>query len=241
MARKRSIWTKIVEKADDGLLWLTGRIYGWPPLARLITGQFHRLYYTNARRTWFYSTTWLGAPILKNPFDIWIYQELIYRVRPDLIIECGTFEGGSAYYYAQLCELLGHGRVITIDTQPKASRPTHPRLTYYLGSSTADATLEYLRSQIAPDDVVLVNLDSDHSRDHVLAEMRIYSKLVSLGSYLIVEDSNLHGHPVRPLHGPGPLEAIRQFLKENPAFEIDRGCEKHYLTFNPEGYLRRLY
>ena len=85
----------------------------------------------------------------------------------------------------------------------------------------------------------MVVLDSDHHRDHVLAELRTYSALVTPGSYLIVEDTNINGHPVRPEFGPGPMEAVDEFLRESPDFAIDPEREKFFLTFNPRGFLRR--
>jgi cephalosporin hydroxylase len=184
-------------------------------------------------------TRWLGVRTDKCPLDLWIYQELLHELKPDLIVETGTAFGGSALYLASLCDLLGRGEVLTIDVQPQEGRPEHPRLEYFHGSSVAPETLEYVRSRAAKAGTVLVVLDSDHRKEHVLEELRLYAPLVTPGSYVVVEDTILNGHPVSPDFGPGPMEAAEVFLRTESAFKVDRGREKLYLTFNPKGYLRR--
>lgn len=184
-------------------------------------------------------TRWLGVRTDKCPLDLWIYQELLHELKPDLIVETGTAFGGSALYFASLCDLLGHGRVLTIDVQPQEGRPEHPRLEYYTGSSVAPETLAHVQRRAEGSSTVLVVLDSDHRKEHVLEELQLYAPVVTPGSYLVVEDTILNGHPVSPEFGPGPMEAVEEFLRTNPSFEADRGCEKLYLTFNPKGYLRR--
>jgi len=209
------------------------------PSSGRVTRRFHRLYYDRRRETW-RNTTWLGTEVLKCPLDLWIYQELVHELRPDWIIETGTAFGGSASYLASLCELVGHGRVLSIDIETRPDRPSHPRIEYLTGSSIAPETLAEVRRRVRPEERTVVILDSDHSRDHVLAELRAYHPLVGLGSYCIVEDSNVGGHPVAPELAPGPMEAIRAFLAENDAFAVDRSREKFYLTFNPSGFLKRV-
>jgi len=202
---------------------------------RTIIDQFHRLYYDSVV---FSNTSWLGVTALKCPLDMWIYQEIIHEVRPDVIVECGTAHGGSALFLASMCELLGKGQVVTMDVEEKPGQPQHPRIRYLLGSSTSGEIVEQVRDAVRDQDRVMVILDSDHSKDHVLAELGIYSELVTPGSYLIVEDTNL-GHPVRPDFGPGPMEAVEEFLAARTDFAADRSREKFFLTFNPGGYLRR--
>jgi cephalosporin hydroxylase len=199
---------------------------------------FHKLYYTMSNRT--ADLFWLGIPIAKCPLDLWIFQEIIFEVKPDVIIECGTSYGGGALFLASLCDMISNGRIITIDIESKEGRPEHKRITYMLGSSTSTEIVENVRSLIEDKDRVMVVLNSDHSKEHVLKELRIYSKLVTKGSYLIVEDTNINGHPVYPGFGPGPMEAVEEFLKENKDFVTDRNREKLYLTYNPKGYLRRI-
>jgi len=200
---------------------------------------FHRLYYDNGGRTW-YNTFWLGVPCQKCPLDLWVYQEIISDLRPDVIIESGTGTGGSALFLASCCELVKNGRVITIDIEGQPDKPGHQRITYLSGSSISEQIVQQLKQLINQTDKVVVILDSEHTKEHVLQELRIYSKLVTPGSYLIVEDSNINGHPVMADFGPGPMEAIREFLKENESFIMDHTKEKFYLTFNPSGYLKRL-
>jgi len=141
-----------------------------------IVKEFQRLYYNTRSRTWL-NTNWLGVPIIKCPFDLWIYQEMLFELRPDLVVECGTSKGGSAYFLSSMCELVGHGHVITIDLYPKPNRPQHERLTYVSGSSTDPRIIEEVTRRIRDADgegaSVLVILDSDHSREHVLDELRL--------------------------------------------------------------------
>lgn len=199
--------------------------------------RFHSLYYGS--RVW-QNTFWMGVPAYKCPLDLWIYQEVIFEVKPDVIVECGTADGGSALFLAHMCELANRGRIVTIDVGQGEGRPRHPRITYVLGSSTAGEVVQRVRRLVTGGGSVMVILDSDHSKAHVLDELRIYSTLVTKGSYLIVEDTNVNGHPVLPDFGPGPMEAVEEFLKENSRFVIDDTREKFYMTFNPRGYLRRL-
>jgi cephalosporin hydroxylase len=217
---------------------LVRAVYRRPRVARFLGTQFHKAFYYTAG-TW-RDARWLGTPLLKCPLDLWVYQEILCEVRPDVIVESGTYRGGSALFLASVCDLLGHGRVVTIDPHEYGERPQHPRITYVRGSSTAPDTLTQVRARVTGDERGLVVLDSDHAAAHVLEELRMYGPLVAVGSYLIVEDTNVNGHPVVPEHGPGPMEAVEQFLGENPAFTSDRSREKFYLTSNPAGYLRRL-
>jgi len=183
--------------------------------------------------------SWLGVPIQKNPADLWVYQEILHEVRPDLIIETGTLRGGSALYLASICDLLGAGTVITIDIEEQPNRPEHRRIEYVHGSST-DPSLAASVAARAADRAIMVVLDSNHERGHVLDELDSYASLVTPGSYLIVEDTNINGHPVRPTFGPGPWEALSEWLPRHPEFEIDRAREKFLTTSHPRGYLRRV-
>jgi cephalosporin hydroxylase len=206
-----------------------------------VVDDFHRLYYEagEAGGTW-KDTTFLGVPTWKSPLDLWIYQELLWELRPGLIVETGTAHGGSALYLATLCQTLGHGQVISVDIGEWPDRPAHPRLTYVVASSTDPRVVAQVAERAAGAGCVLVVLDSDHSRDHVLAELRAYAPMVTPGSYLVVEDTNINGHPVYEAFGPGPMEAVQDFLKERDDFEVDRSREKFLLSFNPGGWLRRV-
>lgn len=182
----------------------------------------------------------MGVPAQKCPLDLWVYQEIIFEVRPDIIVECGAADGGSATFLASICDLVKRGRVITIDIQPRDARPRHNRVRYLLGSSTDPEVVNKVRRAIRSRDRVMVILDSDHSKDHVLNELLAYSPLVTRGSYLIVEDTNVNGHPVYADFGPGPMEAVQEFLSDNSDFEIDSSREKFLMGFNPRGWLRRV-
>jgi cephalosporin hydroxylase len=185
------------------------------------------------------TSKWLGVTSIKCPLDLWVYQEILFEIRPSLIIESGTLFGGSAYYLASICDLVTHGRIVTIDPIHRPNRPSHARIQYVEGSSLDPSFVQWIRQTIQPEDVVLVILDSDHHRTHVLQELEIYSEFVTPGSYLIVEDTNINGHPTYPGFGPGPMEAVDEFLWGNRDFSIDRDRERFLLTMNPRGYLRR--
>jgi cephalosporin hydroxylase len=200
--------------------------------------RFHRLYYDENDRTWS-NTTWLGVRVFKCPLDLWIYQELIGRIRPDLVVETGTAAGGSALFFASCLDLVGNGRVLTVDVADRSDRPEHDRITYLTGSSVSAEVLDAVSAAAATAESVMVILDSDHSAAHVLQELRLYAPLVTSGSYLIVEDTNVNGHPILPSFGAGPHEAVETFLAEESTFIRDLECEKFFMTFNPGGYLRR--
>ena len=203
---------------------------------------FHRVYYESAERT-LYNIQWLGVDAQKYPTDLWVYQEIIFELRPDFIVETGTYWGGSALFLASICDLIGHGQVITIDVRPIAESPTtcpaHPRITYVEGSSIAPHVVEQVRSAIGDAATVMVILDSDHGSEHVVNELKVWADVVTDGSYLIVEDSNVNGHPVYPEFGPGPMEAMELFLTTNADFAPDRSREKFLLTANPKGFLKK--
>lgn len=206
-----------------------------------VVSKFHNLYYdSNVFGGTWRSTKFLGVPAQKCPFDLFVYQEILSELKPDVIIECGTAFGGGALFLASICDLLHHGQVITIDITNTRLSPDHERITYLLGSSTDDAIVDIVKERVKGKEKVLVILDSDHSEAHVKKELDIYHQFVTKGSYLIVEDSNVNGNPVNPEHGPGPMEAAVAFRKENKDFEVDKSREKHYITFNPDGYLRRI-
>ena len=190
-------------------------------------------------KTWV-DTTFLGTKLEKCPFDLWVYQEILYEIKPEIIVECGTYRGGSALYLASMCDLLDHGEVITIDILERKNRPQHKRIEYLLGSSTSPEVVAKVKARIQGKSPVLVILDSDHKKEHVLNELNIYGEIVTRGSYLIVEDSNINGHPVKPEFGPGPMEAVNEYMKNNSSYIVDKTKEKYFLTFNPQGYLRKL-
>jgi cephalosporin hydroxylase len=209
-----------------------------PGPGRLIGGEiseaFFRLY--GESRVWM-NTKWLGTNVAKWPLDLWVYQEILYRTRPDVIVETGTWFGGSALYLVSICDIVANGRVITVDIEEREGRPRHERITYLTGSSIDPEIVSEVKSRISSAERVMVLLDSDHSKQHVLAELNIYAPLVSEGCYLVVEDTGVG--LVEPDYGPGPAEAVEEFLAQGQPFTIDRDCEKFFITVQPGGYLKR--
>ena len=208
---------------------------------RQVVERFHTVWY---RKECFTRPTFLGVRCIKNPFDLWIYQELIYKIRPDLIVETGSFEGGSALYLSAIQQIcLGQGTVITIDLRPEwpPSVVGNPHIVTVEGDSTSQEVLDGVAECRRNSKTCMVILDSDHQKGHVLKEMSLYGPFVTEGSYLIVEDGNINGHPVWEGYGPGPLEAIEAFLPHHPEFEPDQDLEQKFLfTFAVKGFLRRV-
>lgn len=187
---------------------------------------FNNLFYSLSQFTWD-NTTYFGYKVWKNPLDMWIMQEIICEVKPDVIIETGTFMGGSAFFYAHILDQLNHGRIITIDITDRPNRPEHERIKYITSNSDNINLIDVLDISTKK---VLVILDSDHSTEHVMRELEIYAPLVSIGSYIVVEDTNIGL----------PLIAVQKFLETNTNFIVDRSREKYLCTFNPSGYLKRV-
>jgi cephalosporin hydroxylase len=183
---------------------------------------------------------WLGYLSTKHPCDLIVYQEIVTETRPELIVESGTRFGGTSLFLACLLDILGgRGRVLTIDVKRAPRLPAHPRIEYITGSSLDPETIATVR-RAADGKRTMVILDSLHSEDHVGAELRAYGDIVTEDCYLIVEDSNVNGHPVLPDFGPGPMEAVDGFLAATDEFVIDRDRERFLISLNPRGYLRRV-
>ncbi|MBJ8054168.1 cephalosporin hydroxylase family protein [Bacillus cereus] len=202
------------------------------------SSEFLKQYYDSL--VWLNNTNWLGVPICKLPSDLFLYQEIIYELKPDLIIECGTFHGGSALYLASMLDLIGKGHVLTIDITPQPNRPSHDRITYLTASSVSVSAVQTIFSMRKPEDVILVILDSDHSKEHVSRELLLYKSIVTTGSYIIVEDTCINGNPILPDWGLGPMEAVEEFLAKNNNFIIDETKHKFFISFNPNGFLKKI-
>lgn len=196
--------------------------------------EFNKLYHALGIQTWD-NTKYRGVKILKAPTDMWIYQELIYEIKPDLIIETGSYQGGSALYMRDILDkVYPEGKIISIDLFRDEIRydVNVPGIIFYQGSSVADETLIYVKAHIEVYRCkkVMVILDSDHSEEHVLKELALYMPLVTVGSILIVEDTN---------NNPGPLAAVRKIFPCE-GWKKNLMCEKFMLTFNRDGYWERV-
>ncbi len=191
------------------------------------------------------NTRWLGIRSDQTPTDNWSMQEIISDIKPDYIIETGTLYGGTTVFYA---DILGQvnpaGKVVTIDIEPQVTdaaktQPWKDRVELVTASSVDPNVVARLAKDTAGKRV-LVTLDSMHTRDHVLKELEAYSPMVSVGSYIVVQDTSVNGHPLLPDWGPGPMEGVRDFLKTHDNFIIDHSREKFMLTFYPDGWLKRV-
>lgn len=201
---------------------------------------FHKLWYSTPT-TWG-MTRYRGVPTMKSPFDMQMYHEIIMATRPGLIIETGTAYGGSALHFADCQQMAGvtAGAVLSIDVEAR-QECSHPGVVFHAGSSTSVHAQTAARAAAADCKTVLVSLDSDHTRAHVAAELNIYAELVTPGSFLVVEDTNIGGHPVESGGDDGgPLAAVDAFLSEHAEFVREPLCERYLLTMHPGGWLRRV-
>jgi cephalosporin hydroxylase len=184
---------------------------------------------------------WLGHDIIKTPWDCWCYQEIIWETRPDYVIELGVMFGGATHFYASILDLVGHGEVLGIDiTLAKAKPAASKRITYLEGSSTSHEMLEDVRSRVQGKRVLVI-ADSDHEKNHVLAEIRAYAPFVNVGGYFIVEDSLNDVMGYHPVPNEGPKAAAEAYLAENGDFVMDRRwAERYIMSLNPNGFLLRV-
>jgi len=209
------------------------RIEAKPDLsASSIVAYIHNYIISNAH--------YLGIHTEKNPLDFWVYREIIFDTMPDVIVEIGTYKGGSTLALAHVCDNVDHGKVIAVDIDHSIVADIvkdHRRIRWFEGDAIEqfDAVFKF----IEPDETVMVIEDSAHTYEHTLNVLLKYSQLVTPGHYLICEDTNCHhGLPAGPY--PGPYEAVERFLdiKYNE-FEVDQTREAFFITFNPNGFLRR--
>lgn len=202
-----------------------------------------------------YNFKWLGRPIIQYPQDIIAMQELIWEIKPDLIIETGIAHGGSLILYASILELIGNGEVIGIDidirSHNKIEIETHSmykRINMIEGSSVNNEVFKKVQKIAKNKKKVMVLLDSNHTHNHVLKELELYANFTSVGSYCIVFDTVVEDLPKNYMPGgrpwnPGnsPKSAVFEFLKENNNFEIDKSIDnKILISVAPDGYLKRI-
>ncbi len=202
-----------------------------------------------------YNFSWMGRPIIQYPQDMIAMQEIIWEVKPDLIIETGIAHGGSLIYYASILELLGNGEVLGIDIDirehNKREIEKHPmfrRINMIQGSSIDAAIVDEVRKQAEGKKKIMVCLDSNHTHDHVLSELEMYAGFVSLNSYLVVFDTIVEHLPEgyfsqsRPWGiANNPKTAVESFLKTNSNFVVDESIDnKLLISVAPGGYLKRV-
>jgi cephalosporin hydroxylase len=210
-------------------------------------------YVKTAKYEYEYHFTWMGRPIIQLPQDILAMQEIIYRIKPDLIIETGIARGGSMIFYASMLELIGgDGEVLGIDIDIRQhnrveieKHPMFKRISMVEGSSIDQNTVDRVYEIAKNKQTILVSLDSNHSHDHVLKELQLYSPLVTKDSYLVVFDTVVEDMPDeffadRPWgKGNNAKTAVWEFLKSSDRFEIDKSIEnKLLITVCPDGYLK---
>lgn len=206
-----------------------------------------------------YSFSWLGRPIIQLPEDMIRIQEVIYALQPDIIIETGIAHGGSLIFYSSICKAIGKGRVIGIDIEIRPhnrqaieAHPLFPFINLIEGSSTDPRVVKRVKSEIKPNDTVLVLLDSNHSKDHVLAELNAYNPLITKGSYIVAMDGIMENLVGAPRTQPdwswnNPHQAAKEFVKSNPDFEIqeptfpfNEGEIVGRVTYWPDCYIKRI-
>lgn len=202
-----------------------------------------------------YNFSWMGRPIIQHPHDTMALQELIWTIKPDLIIETGIAHGGSIIFSASMLELLGgDGEVIAIDIDIRKhnrdeieNHPMYKRIKLVEGSSVAEETVAKVKELAVDKKNIMVILDSNHTHDHVMQELELYSPFVSLNSYLVVfdtwvEDVPENYYPDRPWDkGNNPKTAVWEFIKNNESFVIDKSIEyKLAITLAPDGYLKKI-
>ena len=184
-------------------------------------------------------TTYRGIPTLRNPIDYWVYQELLWKIQPDVIVELGNRVGGGLVFFSDFCDRMGHGKVIGVDIRNRQlhHRVISERITTIKGNAVD--SFYKVKAMINRDDRVMVFEDSSHTFDNTLAVLCLYSKLLQVGDYIIVEDG-ICNHGLKDGPKPGPYEAIEAFMDGNEDFEIDRTLESFLITWNPKGYIKRI-
>lgn len=184
-----------------------------------------------------HQTRYRGVKTIKNPLDMWVYQDIIMETAPALIVEIGNLHGGTLLYLADLCETIGQGKVVGVDINHALIPPivrTHPRIILIEGDACAVA--EDVKKLAKWSREVMVIEDSSHTYENTLAVMRAYGPMVGVGHYMVVEDGICH-HGLAEGPSPGPYEAIATFLAEEKRFVSHRTRESFLVTWNPMGYL----
>ena len=206
-----------------------------------------------------YSFTWLGRPIIQLPEDLLRLQEVIYSVRPDVIVETGVAHGGGLVFYASLCKAMNRGYVIGVDIEIRPqnrnaieAHELSSLITLIEGSSTDPTVIQEVQDQIKPSKTVLVFLDAKHTKEHVLAELNAYAPMINVGSYIVAMDGIMGDLSGAPRTHPdwswdNPKEAAKEFVKNNPnyvieepKFQFNEGTLKDRVTYWPSGFIKRI-
>ncbi|MFH0921364.1 MAG: CmcI family methyltransferase [Fibrobacterota bacterium] len=214
---------------------------------------------TGWNQKYVYTFTWMGRPIIQLPEDVMRIQEVIYTVKPDVIIETGVAHGGSLIMYASLCKAMGKGRIIGIDIEIRAhnrkaleAHELYSYLTLIEGSSVDTGIVNKVKSLVKPGERVLVILDSNHTKPHVLKELELYSGIVSHGSYIVATDGSMQDLYDVPRGQPewthdNPVEAVNEFLKSHPDFKVEQPVWRFNeselsknITHWPSAYLKKV-
>lgn len=227
-------------------LLVLGMLLKWPKKKSVgredLIARFIQTYHTSNVHN---NTRWMGIQAQQNPCDMWIVQEIIHEVKPDFIIETGTYKGGGSLFLATVLKNISDvGKVITVDIERQMDAAAQlglfqERVEFIEGDSVSEEVIRRIADWVKGSRAVVI-LDSDHHQEHVLKELRLYSQFVSPGSYLIVHDTSHNGHPLKTAYGKGPMEAVEEFLAENKSFISDRSREKFLMTFSPKGFLKRI-
>lgn len=273
MSDDKSIWTRVLTERNvtrrfisrllgsftvgdwPARLWALLRTFRWrldgrPDLARVKTAPLMAWMNYHQSEVLGKQCYWFGHRALKNPLDAWVYQEIIFETRPDFIVEIGNKNGGSTLFLAHMCDLLGHGTILALDIDHATFGVTHPRIVTITGDCSDEAVLAQVHAHVSDRKVMVIH-DADHSQEAVLRDLRLYSPMVSSGSYFIVEDTTqgVSGFSINQHTRPGvftlsnlnsPLKAVEVFLDENQEFVLDRDRERYILTANYRGFLRRV-
>jgi cephalosporin hydroxylase len=198
-----------------------------------------------------YELDWLGVPVIQTPEDLILMQELIFRIQPDIIVETGIAHGGSLIYYASILELLKRGMVIGVDIEIREhnrevieSHPLFKRIEMIEGNAVSPETIQKVREKIQHNSKVIVCLDSNHTKAHVLKELELYKEFIIPGCYIVVFDTNTSkmaelGACDKKYINNSPKEAVTEFLKINTNFQVDTQYNKLYVSYSQNGYLKR--
>lgn len=213
---------------------------------------FHSIFYASEHDHCGPPKLYNGVPIHKNPCDMFNYQQILFEQKPDYIIECGAFQGGSTMFFADTLKLIGKGKIVSVDICERDERwypqvEEHERTILVPGSSVAEEVVAQVKDIVKDGNSFFVILDSLHTKAHVLAEMEAYGPLLASGNYMIVEDGNLNGHPLPPewhrqtMEEGGPYEAVLEYMQRHQDFVIDKEMELRFLfSYAPAGYMVKI-